>query len=35
MNGLLLGFGMVFALWCFGLGWVVIKHTHDNDDDHK
>lgn len=35
MNGLLLGFGIGFVIWFFGLGWVVIKHTHDNDDDNK
>ena len=32
MNGLLLGFGVGFAVWFFGLGWVVIKHIHDDDD---
>ena len=32
MNGLLLGFGVGFAIWFFSLGWVVIKHTHDDDN---
>ena len=32
MNGLLLGFGIGFAIWFFGLGWAVIKHIYDDDD---
>lgn len=29
MNEFLLG----FVVWLFGLGWIVIKHIHDDDDD--
>lgn len=28
MNEFLLG----FVVWLFGLGWVIIKHIHDDDD---
>ena len=24
-----------FAVWFFGLGWVVIKHIHDDDEDYE
>ena len=33
MNEFLLGFGIGFVVWFFGMGWVVIKHIHDNDED--
>ena len=33
MNEFLLGFGVGFAVWFFGLGWVVIKHIHDDDNE--
>ena len=32
MNEFLLGFGIGFIVWFFGLGWIVIKHIHDDDD---
>ena len=32
MNEFLFGFGIGFVVWFFGLGWVVIKHIHDDDD---
>lgn len=32
MNGLLLDFGIGFAIWFFSLGWIVIKHIYDDDD---
>ena len=32
MNEFLFGFGIGFAVWFFGLGWIVIKHIHDDDD---
>ena len=35
MNEFLLGFGIGFVVWFFGLGWVVIKHIHDDDDDRE
>ena len=31
MNEFLLGFGIGFVVWFFGLGWVIIKHIHDDD----
>lgn len=35
MNEFLLGFGIGFVVWLFGLGWVIIKHIHDDDDDYE
>lgn len=32
MSEFLFGFGIGFAVWFLGLGWVVIKHIHDDDD---
>ena len=32
MSEFLFGFGIGFVVWFFGLGWVVIKHIHDDDD---
>lgn len=32
MNEFLLGFGIGFIVWFFSLGWVIIKHIHDDDD---
>ena len=35
MSEFLFGFGIGFVVWFFGLGWVVIKHIHDNDEDYE
>ena len=35
MNEFLLGFGVGFAVWFFCVGWVVIKHIHDDDEDYE
>ena len=35
MSELLVGFGGGFAVWFFGVGWGVIKHTHDDGEDYE
>ena len=35
MSEFLFGFGIGFAVWFFGLGWVVIKHIHEDDEDYE
>ena len=35
MNEFLLGFGIGFVVWFLSLGWIIIKHIHDDDDDYE
>ena len=35
MSEFLFGFGVGFAVWTFGLAWVVIKHISDDEDDYE